>query len=43
MVRKWVNGLFGGKESLKEISYENNVIVSVNDWKPESRLAFTNE
>lgn len=27
------------EESLKEINYDNNVIVSVNDWKAESRLA----
>jgi len=26
--------------SLKEITYKNNFIVSVNDWKSESRLAF---
>lgn len=32
-----------GKESLKEINYDGNVIVSVNDWKSESRLALNNK
>ena len=32
-----------GKESLKEISYDNNVIVSVNDLKAGTRLALNNE
>ena len=30
------------KESLKEITYNDNIVVSVNDWKSESRLAFNN-
>ena len=28
------------KDSLKEITYSDNAIVSVNDWKAESKLAF---
>ena len=28
------------KDSLKEITYSDNAIVNVNDWKAESRLAF---
>ena len=36
-VGKW---FVWGKESLKEITYNNNVVVSVNDWKAESRLAY---
>ena len=39
-VGKW---FVWGKESLKEINYDNNTIVSVNDWKSESRLAMNNE
>ena len=40
-VGKW---FIWGKDSLKEINYENNVIVSINDWKIEStRLAINNE
>ncbi|MFK8059385.1 MAG: nicotinic acid mononucleotide adenyltransferase [Polaribacter sp.] len=31
------------KESLKEINYDNNVIVSVNDWESKSRLALNNK
>ena len=31
------------KETLKEINYDNNVIVSVNDWKSESSLALNNK
>ncbi|QNM85350.1 nicotinic acid mononucleotide adenyltransferase [Polaribacter pectinis] len=27
------------KESLKEINYDNNVVVNVNLWKPEAKLA----
>lgn len=30
------------KESLKEINFNNNVIVSVNTWKSDSRLAINN-
>jgi len=30
------------KESLKEINYNNNAIVSINTWKSDSRLAFNN-
>ncbi len=33
-VGKW---LIWSKESLKEINYANNVIVSVNDWRSESK------
>ncbi len=36
-VGKW---FVWGKDSLKEITYMNNAIVSVNDWKSESRLAY---
>jgi len=36
-VGKW---FVWNKESLKEISYDNNTLVSVNDWKYESSLAF---
>ena len=39
-VGKW---FVWGKETLKEINYENNILVSVNDWKSESRLAMGNE
>ncbi len=39
-VGKW---FVWNKNNLKEITYNNNVIVSVNDWKSESRLAFNNE
>jgi antitoxin component YwqK of YwqJK toxin-antitoxin module len=35
-VGKW---FVWNNESLKEINYNNNVIVSVNTWKPESKLA----
>lgn len=35
-VGKW---FVWGKNSLKEITYNNNAIVSVNDWKSESELA----
>jgi antitoxin component YwqK of YwqJK toxin-antitoxin module len=35
-VGKW---FVWGKNSLKEITYSNNTIVSVNDWKSESGLA----
>ncbi|TVZ56616.1 hypothetical protein OD91_1907 [Lutibacter sp. Hel_I_33_5] len=38
-VGKW---FVWNKDALKEITYDNNVIVSVNDWKSESRLAFNN-
>lgn len=31
------------KDSLKEINYDNNVIVAVNDWKIESSLAINND
>ena len=30
-------------ESLKEINYNNNVIASVNVWKPATKLAISNE
>jgi len=36
-VGKW---FVWNKESLKEINYDNNVVVAVNDWKSESKLAF---
>ena len=36
-VGKW---FVWGNDSLKEINYSNNVIVSVNEWKSESKLAF---
>lgn len=39
-VGKW---LILGKESLKEINYNNNLIVSVNELKSNSRLALNNE
>lgn len=39
-VGKW---FVWGRETLKEINYTNNVVVSVNDWKSESRLAVNNE
>lgn len=31
------------KEALREINYENNVVVSVNVWKPDSKVALNNE
>jgi antitoxin component YwqK of YwqJK toxin-antitoxin module len=31
------------KGSLKEINYDYNTVVSVHDWKSESRLAVNNE
>ncbi|WP_299062598.1 nicotinic acid mononucleotide adenyltransferase [uncultured Polaribacter sp.] len=36
-VGKW---FIWGKDSLKEITYNENSIVRVNDWKSESSLAF---
>ena len=36
-VGKW---FVWNNESLKEINYDNNIIVSVNDWKSESKWAF---
>lgn len=39
-VGKW---FVWSKNTLKEITYNNNVIVSVNDWKSESRLALNND
>ena len=39
-VGKW---FIWNKNTLKEITYKNNSIVSVNDWKSESRLALNNE
>ena len=40
-VGKW---FVWNKDNLKEITYNSNVIVSVNDWKPEStRLAINNK
>jgi antitoxin component YwqK of YwqJK toxin-antitoxin module len=39
-VGKW---FVWNKESLKEITYDNNALVSVNDWKSESSLAFNNK
>ncbi len=32
-----------GKESLKELNYTNNVLVSVNHWKSESSVAVNNK
>ena len=32
-----------GKESLKELNYTNNVLVSVNHWKSESSVALNNK
>lgn len=39
-VGKW---FIWSKDSLKEINYENNAIASVNEWRPESKVAFGNE
>lgn len=40
-VGKW---FVWGKESLKEINYNNNVVIAVNDWKlNESVLAINNK
>lgn len=39
-VGKW---FIWSKDSLKEINYENNSIASVNEWRPESKVAFGNE
>ena len=39
-VGKW---FVWNKNTLKEITYNNNLIVSVNDWKSESRLALNND
>lgn len=39
-VGKW---FIWSKDSLKEINYEDNAIASVNEWKPESKVAFINE
>ncbi|KGL61979.1 hypothetical protein [Polaribacter sp. Hel1_85] len=39
-VGKW---FVWNNDSLKEINYVNNVIVNVNDWKSESRLAINNK
>lgn len=39
-VGKW---FIWGKDSLKEINYEDNVIASVNVWKPESKIALNND
>lgn len=39
-VGKW---FIWSKDSLKEINYENNSIASVNEWRPESKIAFGNE
>ncbi|ARV15433.1 toxin-antitoxin system YwqK family antitoxin [Polaribacter sp. SA4-12] len=30
------------KESLKEITYNNNTVVGVKDWRAETKLAFNN-
>jgi antitoxin component YwqK of YwqJK toxin-antitoxin module len=38
-VGKW---FIWGKESLKEINYSNNILVSVNHWKSESSVAVNN-
>jgi antitoxin component YwqK of YwqJK toxin-antitoxin module len=35
-VGKW---FVWNKASLKEINYDNNTLVSINDWKAESKLA----
>ena len=39
-VGKW---FFWGKESLKEINYEDNIVASVNVWKSESKIALNND
>lgn len=39
-VGKW---FIWSKDSLKEINYDNNVIASVNEWRPESKVAFSNK
>jgi antitoxin component YwqK of YwqJK toxin-antitoxin module len=39
-VGKW---FVWAKESLKEINYVDNTIASVNEWKPESKIATNNE
>ena len=39
-VGKW---FVWNKESLKEINYDNNTIVSVNLWKHEAKLAVNNK
>ena len=36
-VGKW---FVWNNESLKEINYDNNVVIAVNEWKSESKLAF---
>ena len=38
-VGKW---FVWNKESLKEITYNNNAVVSVKDWRAETKLAFNN-
>jgi len=38
-VGKW---FVWNKESLKEITYNNNAVVNVKDWRAESKLAFNN-
>ena len=39
-VGKW---FVWGKDSLKEINYQNNVVASVNNWKSESKIALNNK
>jgi antitoxin component YwqK of YwqJK toxin-antitoxin module len=38
-VGKW---FVWNKESLKEITYNNNAVVGVKDWRAETKLAFNN-